>query len=134
MKPIWIKLILVLLNVQEFANRRSDFFNRNVNVSVNPGNAESELEVFIGTLEILLTRRDDILQSLLTRNVGGVVMGHLTGSFYSGVVTEKQDCNVRQVKNMWLDVAFNTHKSVSCVTSHTVTSRIMFHTSTEDIL
>ena len=98
MKPIWIKLILLLLNVKEITNRRASFFDRNVSVSVKPGRAESELQVFIGTLEILLMRRDDILQSLLTRNVGGVVMGHLTGSFYSGVVTEKQDCNVRQVK------------------------------------
>ena len=43
-------------------------------------------------------RRDDLLQALVTRSVGGVVMGYLAGTFYSGVVTEKQDCGVR----MWI--------------------------------
>ena len=95
MKPLWIKIILLSMNVQEFQCRRAPFFHRDVSVSVIPGQVDSELQVFIGTLEILLIKRDDVLQSFLTRNVGGVVMGHLAGSFYSGVVTEKQDCNVR---------------------------------------
>ena len=31
-------------------------------------------KVFIGTLELLLMRRDDLLQALVTRSVGGVVI------------------------------------------------------------
>ena len=87
---------ILLANTKDIFSRRG-FFSEIVDVSIFPGSSNTELQMFIGTLEILLIRRDDILQSLVTANVGGVVMGHLTGSFYTGMVTEKQDCNVRWV-------------------------------------
>ena len=87
---------ILLTNTKDIFSRRG-FFSEIVDVSIFPGSSNTELQMFIGTLEILLIRRDDILQSLVTANVGGVVMGHLTGSFYTGMVTEKQDCNVRWV-------------------------------------
>ena len=89
--------LVFMLNNKETQSSRRGYFSEIVQVSVHPGsqNVESELEVYIGTLKLLLIKRDDILQSLITRNVGGVVMGYLAGSFYSGVVTDKQDCHVR---------------------------------------
>ena len=52
-------------------------------------------QVMIGSLSVVLVRRDDLLQQLVTPAVGGVVLGHLAGSLYSGLVTTKQDCGVR---------------------------------------
>ena len=90
-------LLTFLLNGSEIYCNRRGYFSEIVQVSVFPSeaNIETELQMYIGTLEILLIKRDDVLQSLITRKVGGVVMGHLAGSFYTGVVSEKQDCNVR---------------------------------------
>ena len=55
----------------------------------------SYYQVMIGSLSVVLVRRDDLLQQLVTPAVGGVVLGHLAGSLYSGLVTSKQDCGVR---------------------------------------
>ena len=95
---------------------RGGFFSRAVSVTVEPGE-EGELQVMrivmmmmmmmitmaimmmcqvmIGSLSVVLVRRDDLLQQLVTPAVGGVVLGHLAGSLYSGLVTDKQDCGVR---------------------------------------
>ena len=92
---------------------RGGFFSRAVSVTVEPGE-EGELQVMmvmmmmmmmmmmityyqvmIGSLSVVLVRRDDLLQQLVTPAVGGVVLGHLAGSLYSGLVTSKQDCGVR---------------------------------------
>ena len=94
---------------------RGGFFSRAVSVTVEPGEA-GELQVMrimmmmmmmitmaimimcqvmIGSLSVVLVRRDDLLQQLVTPAVGGVVLGHLAGSLYSGLVTDKQDCGVR---------------------------------------
>ena len=91
---------------------RGGFFSRAVSVTVEPGE-EGELQVMrivmmmitmaimmmcqvmIGSLSVVLVRRDDLLQQLVTPAVGGVVLGHLAGSLYSGLVTDKQDCAVR---------------------------------------
>ena len=77
------------------------------------------LQVFIGTLELLLMRRDDLIQALVTRSVGGVVMGHLSGTFYTGVVTEKQDCGVR----MWIRDMELVSGNIDCKRKHFVLER-----------
>ena len=77
------------------------------------------VQVFIGTLELLLMRRDDLIQALVTRSVGGVVMGHLSGTFYSGVVTEKQDCGVR----MWIRDMELISGNIDCKRKHFVLER-----------
>jgi len=106
---------ILLANTKDIFSRRG-FFSEIVDVSIFPGSSNTELQMFIGTLEILLIRRDDILQSLVTANVGGVVMGHLTGSFYTGMVTEKQDCNVR----MWIREMNLISGNIDCKRKHFV--------------
>ena len=113
-------LVITVLLSQCLAARRSSHFSKTVNVGVYPGSSESELQMFIGTLEILLIKRDDVLQSLLTRNVGGVVMGHLAGSFYTGIVSEKQDCHVR----MWIKDSELISGNIDCKRKHFVIERV----------
>ena len=45
-----------------------------VKVGVYDGDGRSELQVFVGTLEILADRRDDRLQAIVSSKVGGVVV------------------------------------------------------------
>ena len=105
---------------------RGGFFSRAVSVTVEPGE-EGELQVMrivmmmitmaimmmcqvmIGSLSVVLVRRDDLLQQLVTPAVGGVVLGHLAGSLYSGLVTDKQDCAVRWLAGgvgVWVTVCW----------------------------
>ena len=119
-KIMKLSMILLLLLVKLSSGRRASHFSKPVNVEVIPGDEDSELKMFIGTLEILLIKRDDLLQSLVTRNVGGVVMGHLSGSLFSGVVSEKQDCNVR----MWIRDMKLMSGNIDCKRKHFVIEQL----------
>ena len=133
-RPSLFLVIIILTETVAVLSRKGGHFSKIVSVGVFPGKTDSELQVnypencevistnknplqvFIGTLELLLMRRDDLLQSLVTRSVGGVVMGHLAGTFYSGVVTEKQDCGVR----MWIRDMELVSGNIDCKRKHFV--------------
>ena len=87
-----------------------------VRVSVSEGDGRSELQVSVGTLEILAERRDDKLQSVVTSKVGGVVMGYLSGSYYTGTLTGKEDCQAR----LWIEKKNLISANIDCKRKHFV--------------
>ena len=87
-----------------------------VRVSVSAGDGGSELQVSVGTLEILAERRDDKLQAVVTSKVGGVVMGYLSGSYYTGTLTGKEDCQAR----LWIEKKNLISANIDCKRKHFV--------------
>ena len=85
-----------------------------VKVGVYPGPAYTTL--YIGTFEVRATKRDDQLQSLVTPSVGGVVMGYLRGSFYTGTLTSREDCRAW----MWIEEDKLLSANIDCKRKHFV--------------
>ena len=87
-----------------------------VKVGVYPGQGGADYQLYVGTLEILASRRDDSLQSLVTSSVGGVVMGYLRGTFYTGQVTGRHDCRAR----LWIEKEKLVSANIDCRRKHIV--------------
>ena len=85
-----IHFLYLCILFQQFAGGKAHS-GKIVKVGVYDGDGRSEVQVYVGTLEILADQRDDRLQSLVTSKVGGVVMGYLSGSYYTGSLTDKED-------------------------------------------
>ena len=110
-----IHFLYLCILFQQFAGGQA-LPGKIVKVSVSDGDGRSEVQVSVGTLEILADRRDDRLQSVVTSKVGGVVMGYLSGSYYTGSLTDKEDCQAR----LWIENKNLISANIDCKRKHFV--------------
>ena len=110
-----IHFLYLCIVFQQFAGGQA-YSGKIVKVGVYDGDGRSEIQVYVGTLEILADQRDDRLQSMVTSKVGGVVMGYLSGSYYTGTVTDRDDCKAR----MWIEKKKLISANIDCKRKHFV--------------
>ena len=110
-----IHFLYLCIVFQQFAGGQA-YSGKIVKVGVYDGDGRSDIQVYVGTLEILADQRDDRLQSMVTSKVGGVVMGYLSGSYYTGTVTDRDDCKAR----MWIEKKKLISANIDCKRKHFV--------------
>ena len=110
-----IHFLYLCILFQQFAGGQA-LSGKIVNVKVSDGDGRSEVKVLVGTLEILASLRDDRLQSVVTSKVGGVVMGYLSGSYYTGTLPDREDCHAR----LWIDKKNLISANIDCKRKHFV--------------
>eukprot|EP00090_Calanus_glacialis_P016630 TRINITY_DN26015_c0_g1_i1.p1 TRINITY_DN26015_c0_g1~~TRINITY_DN26015_c0_g1_i1.p1 ORF type:complete len:637 (+),score=171.23 TRINITY_DN26015_c0_g1_i1:26-1936(+) len=96
-------------------------FSKKVDVRIEE--TDDTTIVVIGNLEVHVIPRDDLIEASVTRNISDVVLEHLAGSLFTGVVKERRDCAAR----MFIKESQLISGNIDCKRKHFVIERIEKH-------